>query len=143
VYVDSSQQKGQWNFGNGKSSDYFTYNNLPVKDSGIYKAYFTINNGPCQYTDSVTYELNYRTTGLNSIEDQLSIYPNPIQNSFQIVFPEDAKLTITDVLGVVVYQGAVSADTPLQIDASHLSSGQYLLQVSNASMDIRRVLIKN
>jgi hypothetical protein len=91
----------------------------------------------------VTYLLNYRTAGVNRIEEQLSIYPNPIQNSFLIAFPEDAHVTISDVLGVVVYQGAISADTPLQIDASHLSSGQYLLQVSNASMDIRRVLIKN
>ncbi len=142
VYVDSSQQKGQWNFGNGKSSDYFTYNNLPVKDSGIYKAYFTINNGPCQYTDSVIYELNYKTTGISAIEHQVSIYPNPIHNNLQIAYPADAQIVITNILGIIVYQGELSAGQPLILDTTHLSAGQYIIQVNNASTELRKLIIK-
>lgn len=142
VYVDSSQQKGLWNFGNGKSSGYFTYNNLPVKDTGIYVAYFTLNNGPCQYTDSVIYELNYKTTGISAIESQLSIYPNPIHNTLQIAYPADAQIVITNILGIVVYQGEVSAGQPLILDTTHLSAGQYIIQVNNASTEFRKLIIK-
>jgi hypothetical protein len=143
VYVDSSQQKGLWNFGNGKSSGYFTYNNLPVKDTGIYVAYFTLNNGPCQYTDSVIYELNYKTTGISAIESQLSIYPNPIHNTLQIAYPADAQIVITNILGIIVYQGEVSAGQPLILDTTHLSAGQYIIQVNNASTEFRKLIIKD
>ncbi len=142
TYLDTSKQKGKWQFGNGKGSDYFTNTRVMIQDSGSYTAYFSLTNGPCTYKDSVKYRLNYQVTGTADIRDWLLMYPNPVSEVLNVQVPEDGHMTITDIRGVVVYQSAISANTPLRISTKDLASGQYILSVSSETSEIRRLFIK-
>lgn len=142
TYLDTSKQKGKWQFGNGKGSDYFTNNHVMIQDSGSYTAYFSLSNGPCTYKDSVKYRLDYKLTGTTDIHDLLLMFPNPVSDELNVRVPEDGLLTITDIRGVVVYQSSISADTSFRISTKDFAAGQYILTVSGDVSETRRLFIK-
>lgn len=141
-FVDTGKQKGQWQFGNGKGSNYFTNNHVMIQDSGSYTAYFSLSNGPCTYTDSVSYLIDYKLTGTTEIHDLLLMYPNPVNDELTVRVPEDGLLTITDIRGVVVYQSSISADTSFRISTKDFAAGQYILTISGDVSESRRLFIK-
>ncbi|MFM6983267.1 MAG: T9SS type A sorting domain-containing protein, partial [Chitinophagaceae bacterium] len=141
-FVDTSKQKGRWQFGNGKGSSYFTNNYVMIQDSGRYTAYFSLSNGPCTYTDSVSYVLDYRLTGTDQLQDLLMMYPNPVSDELNVRVPADGHITITDIRGVVVYQSLINADTTFRISTKEFAAGQYILTISGDASEIRRLFIK-
>lgn len=141
-FVDTTRQKCSWQFGNGKGSIYYTNNNVLIQDSGTYTAYLTLSNGPCTYVDSVTYELNDRISSIKDQIDILLMYPNPVTDELNIQIPEDAKITITDIRGILVYQTNINADTIMRVSTKEFASGQYILTVKGESSETRRLFIK-
>ena len=91
------------------------------------------------FTHSIIVLRALDNTGLNPLnEGAVNIFPNPIQDSFNLEVSPDllgSIVTITDLNGKVVHQSTVS-EFMITIDAAHLSTGTYELRISNESDDV-------
>lgn len=92
----------------------------------------------CSGVDTVTIivDLCLGATPVSDLQTPISIYPNPTNGIFEIVFSNDASdvlIEITDVEGRIIYtslEPAVSNGSRKQIDLSAQADGVYLLHVS-------------
>lgn len=85
-------------------------------------------------------------TNVNPIsEGFVNVFPNPIQESFQLEVSAEflgATLTIVDVFGKVVHASNVTA-LNATVNASDLAKGMYFLKVSTESQEfLKRVVVK-
>lgn len=79
----------------------------------------------------------------------LSVYPNPAQNYVNVAFSSleshSGTVTMTDIIGKVVYQSEVtlsSGTTVAHIDMSGLESGQYIIRFSSDLVNITSKVTK-
>ena len=88
------------------------------------------------YYMSVSY-----TTGIsNAIVTNVSLYPNPVQNSLYVTTDATIqKVDIYSLTGIVMQQSVGNTKT---IDMSHLSSGSYLVNVFTEQGIIKNMIIK-
>jgi len=131
--ISSAGTYNQWNF-----------NGLPISDStrqvlvikGHSKGWYSVTvtnpaNG-CTTTSDSTTSINQ----LSAISNQLSVYPNPFNNSVNIKISSKVKtlngwsLRVNDVLGRIVYS-AESLNYNNAIDLSGLANGVYLITIAN------------
>ncbi len=84
----------------------------------------------CTDIDAVTVTVE-DCSGLNEFEISVSVYPNPINDSFTILWDNDrdATYTITDLNGRILNFGALSYGANQVISASW-NTGMYFLQIS-------------
>ncbi|WP_299668845.1 Ig-like domain-containing protein [uncultured Polaribacter sp.] len=80
----------------------------------------------------------------NSKADKLLVYPNPTSDSINIDFrnSEEASYSIVNYTGQILLSGVVKNGTT-SIDVSGLSSGFYLIRISNEYKTVSRKIIKN
>ncbi len=81
------------------------------------------------------------TTGLNAINEEgfgLSVYPNPFSDATVIEFAQDGdyNLIITDLTGKVVRTARVQGGSRYDLNASDLKDGLYILQATDANMNV-------
>jgi hypothetical protein len=136
--TSSSKTNNQW-YMNGLPINGDTSQNLIIYSTSPNEYYVVVNNeanGCSTSSDTVT------TTGINqvlTINNQLSIYPNPFNNDIIIKINSlalDVKewnLEIIDVLGRPVYSEQ-SLNYNNNIDLSNLSSGVYFITVINKTV---------
>jgi hypothetical protein len=84
-------------------------------------------------------EISYKTVMPNAYQfrvsetsEQLSIYPNPAQNSFKIELPNDmdaGKISIFNFQGQLVYEQCID-NASLTFDVSTIPSGIYQVQLT-------------
>ena len=79
-------------------------------------------------------------------EQSLTIYPNPGTGVFTVELPESAEIssniTIYDLTGKVVMQQTLNANTDvIQIDATSLSSGNYILRMQTNNGSYAEILV--
>ena len=74
----------------------------------------------------------------------ITIYPNPASTSLNVVVSENATVQLLDVEGrVVLIQTNVNANQSQEINTQSLSSGVYLMKVSNENfVSVKKVVIK-
>ncbi len=100
------------------------------------------------YTDNVIVdgdeivEINLIPTNIQSLENQISIYPNPSNGIFTVTNPQGFKnlvgLEITDITGKIIYSKdkAYLVSTTTQIDLTrghaHLHKGIYFITINTA-----------
>lgn len=78
----------------------------------------------------------------NSIEQLLSIYPNPATNAITIVNAENTNIEMIDILGNIVYSiKCMSRETTLSTE--NLANGTYFVKISNNNESIVRKVIIN
>ena len=101
------------------------------------------------YFDDVTVKvINAAGSGINQVtasENDMLVYPNPSNGSFEIAFTNSSvlnyDLTVTNVLGEVVYTQR-TAKPATKINLQGLAKGSYFVKVQTISKTyIRRILI--
>ncbi len=76
----------------------------------------------------------------------LDVYPNPSSSQSTIRFNADrtetAKLSITDMLGKVIYENEITADMQfLDLDLSNWAKGAYLIRMQNTD-EVQKLLVQ-
>ncbi len=86
---------------------------------------------------------NCTILGLNTIafENSIKLFPNPSTGIFTISIPEDANITVNDILGKVIYTNKVKAGNNT-IDISNYQAGIYLLNIANENGSVTKKIIK-
>ncbi len=84
-------------------------------------------------------------TGIENlgIEDVIDIYPNPSRGVFTLSFsaePKDAKLTIYQFNGQVVYEDVLNTKT-VEIDLSNKAPGLYLIEVEHRGVITKKKIV--
>lgn len=102
-----------------------------------------VNNGSLVVANGI--EINCETATINdvSFENNLSIYPNPFQNEFQI----NSKETILEIKlfskeGKLIMQQKYSSDINTLINTEFLNNGIYFLNINTTSGVYNRKIIK-
>ena len=72
---------------------------------------------------------------------EVVVYPNPSTGIFNIALQEDASVSVTDMLGKVIYTNKVKSGNNT-IDISNYQSGIYLLNVTSENGSVTKKLIK-
>ncbi len=128
----SNAKSYSWDFGDASFSPAVnpTHGYLP----GTYDVILTAANdcGSVQDTQTINY------TGINEkdlIRNAIKIYPNPNEGSFEVslsvLVGEDSEITISDVLGKIIYEKQVSFNNSdkVKFDLSGYNSGLYFINV--------------
>ena len=85
-------------------------------------------------TDSLTSLMRQMNLGVAGFENtNISIYPNPTSTGWSIAgIPAHSELLLTDVTGKTIYTTSNGKESKLEIPASRLSTGLYMLHVRNS-----------
>lgn len=89
------------------------------------------------------------TVAINDLDlsKSLTVYPNPSNGNFQILFDNnlthsDLLVNVINTLGEIVYSTYKNEGTVLQIDISSVSSGTYILNlISDKEIISKNILI--
>ena len=83
----------------------------------------------------------------NDISDleKIVIYPNPSEGIFNLSFSgkinNEVKLTVTNIIGQILFEKKAFEVTNFELDLSRYTSGTYILKISNEEKTINRKLI--
>ena len=127
--------------------DYETFR-FPINTSfeGIHKIYFVFK-GDHLWDLMNLKSIQFKTSGINSIVDKpsfsdetLTIYPNPSTDNITVQLKENATLEIFNILGEFLLGRQLYADKNT-ISIRDLSSGNYIVKISNDRKVISKILI--
>ena len=99
----------------------------------------TTNSNGCVYSAAHTQSVS-PCTAIQETEytQSLQVYPNPSAKAFRIKDLKEAGLiTITNALGMTVFEKACSASETVEVE-HNLASGLYWIQIQNQQGDIRK-----
>lgn len=93
------------------------------------------------------YEIFALATNDSAIQSTISVYPNPVKDFLTVDFNseklENSSYQLFDVSGKIVNQGNLK-NAKTQISASNLTTGMYILRITNAGKIIKTFkIIKN
>jgi hypothetical protein len=127
------------------SGEFFTYEECEASCSGVVEDSWNCNNDAC--VDPLDGSGEFSTLNdceqvcqnISSISEKLinvSIFPNPSSNIFNLEFNSDSKseIIVTNVLGEQVYIESTQSigDFDTQIDLSNYSTGVYNLTIKTS-----------
>jgi hypothetical protein len=125
-------------------TDYTTYGKVFIYDFfGALVDSFAVNVSPGTFAFDVRI-----TTGIseNNVSANLFLYPNPVSDELHIGFidseNEKAILTLTDVLGQVIYQKQINTNVPNTLSVSTIPQGVYFLKVETPNGKATKKIIK-
>lgn len=72
------------------------------------------------------------TTGINELEGEVNVYPNPATTVINIDNAEGAQISVYDLSGRMV-SNVESASANQTIDASNLAKGMYIVRIANGN----------
>jgi hypothetical protein len=81
--------------------------------------------------------LHFRNTGVNDEHHEVSLFPNPTTGKVTVKAVGMNRLTVTDVLGQVVFDTEVNADQ-IELNLSNCESGLYMIHVNTDSFTVVR-----
>ncbi len=113
-------------------------NSLVIHDARIANLYYQefvqryIENGGTLLYDGMVF-----TEDLQGIHNEMKVYPNPVQNNLQVVYPgktdDGLELSITDMQGRMVYnanlENGFSKDFSINLEG--FSAGMYILRIND------------
>jgi PKD repeat protein len=81
----------------------------------------------------------------NSLKNDFTLFPNPVQNKVGIIFTNSAssKISITNALGQEVYEAAIINQQSSEIDVSKFNAGIYFVTIMQKNEHKTFKLIKN
>jgi hypothetical protein len=116
--------------GNSTGPSYYQYiDNEPLPGNNYYRLSQTNNDGSTTYIG---------TTECNMSNYNLEVYPNPSTGSFSVMLPsgisgEAVSVTVTDLLGQIVYSSTILNIQKFTVDMSVQPSSIYILKVTGAN----------
>lgn len=134
-----------WRFGDGgratSVNPVYVYNNI---DKGTFQACLgVINASGCLSESCQNITINLVSVN-NPVNTLFNVYPNPTNGLFTIELSNNltADITLFDATGKAVFKADTNGSNMLQIDASNLVQGVYLLQVNNeGTMHTERIIV--
>jgi hypothetical protein len=127
--------------GNGNSSSMINYeftDETPYSGISYYRLKQVDMNGSMAASD-------VKTVSFNS-DDLISLYPNPNNGQFTLVAyqPGTYEISITDVLGQVVYHSSISSESILEKNIqTFLAKGTYIVHVnSNELTFVKKIIVE-
>jgi hypothetical protein len=97
----------------------------------------------CTAVDSVYVILG---TGVQEYQVGMSVYPNPNQGSFTVVFEGNTAssvLSIMDITGRIIREEELNGDAVMQVDMTAEPKGIYFIRISNEqSIKMERIIIQ-
>lgn len=89
----------------------------------------TSGYGQDLYVDDINIT-NLTNVSLNSMSENISLFPNPSNGNMFITSAENSTIEIVDILGKVVYSKMINTNNE-QLDLSNLANGSYMARISN------------
>lgn len=127
-----------WNFGDGSTAT--DENPIHIyQTGGFYDVKLTVRK--CQEIDSISKTLEIIVVGIEEEIEGIRIYPNPIQENFQIESSESFNYMVFTADGRLVKSGKHQSGASL-IEMSQQSKGIYYLEILYPEKRILKKLIK-
>jgi hypothetical protein len=125
-------------------TDYTTYGKVFIYDFfGALVDSFAVDVSPGTFAFDVRLATEISE---NNVATNLLIYPNPVSDELHIGFidseNEKATLTLTDVLGRVVFQKQIVINIPNTLSMVNVPQGAYLLKVETLSGTTTKRIVK-
>ncbi|PCH68687.1 MAG: hypothetical protein COC01_03290 [Bacteroidetes bacterium] len=146
----------KWDYGNGMTSTIAKEPFVTYLNEGTYTSCLQCNSDPqeCITCVNITVPSNDSGSTFGSIADyqilqeNIFIYPNPNNGSFNIVFPlnmnSDIYLRIFDQLGRNIYQNKINHTSvlkPYELTIPNPSKGMYFIQITDGDYMILKKMI--
>jgi PKD repeat protein len=132
----------RWTFGDGDSSNLAAPSHTYKADSGTYTVCLTIiNTEGCSQTSC---KKVYFNVGIQDIDENFTIYPNPTENLLYISSIEsfqNALLTLSDAQGKTIMQSNCNG-LYCTLNLKSLPKGVYTLSIENEGRVMKKVVIK-
>ena len=119
----------------GVDTDMLTVSNVTLGQNNTLFRCIVTENSNCSDTTDVAVLTVEDNTGLEELNQQISIYPNPTSTSFTITSKNsiNSSFKLMDIQGKVVLTGKIES-TEETVDISKLSKGQYNLVFEDESI---------
>lgn len=132
-----------WNFGDGDSLDVGTGSPMPhqFNQTGTYAVSLTVSNdcGGATIKKQIYVQPTTGIEGVEGLEKELKVYPNPAKNKINILLPEHItinKIILYNILGQKVYESSGSGNHQFTIDISAFSNGIYNVRIRTNMGDV-------
>jgi hypothetical protein len=115
---------------------------LPLETSIFNTAYIYFDFNPAIVTNTTINTLHIDNTSIDELanDQRLLVYPNPFSETTTVYFGEDLtnhSIQIVDITGKVVYSNTTLTGNKIEIEASSLTEGMYiLLLIDNESNQV-------
>jgi transforming growth factor-beta-induced protein len=130
---------GPLNTLNGETVTISITNGAMVNASNVILADVQGDNGVAHVIDAVL--LPNATSVANATAAGISVFPNPVVNALNIVYPSSARFSVTDMSGKLIESGTVMGRA--QLDMSSFADGMYILKVSGNEGQFVSTIVKN
>ena len=128
------------------NSGYYEYIDSPAT-AGTYYYQVRADYGDCESEPAQAYDnpsVNYvsaTTDGLNELDGKVSLYPNPTSGNVTIEAEGMTHITVVSVLGQMVYDTELSADS-YTLNMAQFNAGMYMVRVyTESGMTVKRVTV--
>lgn len=121
--------------GGGRPQSEWFEKNIELPEGTKYVAFRHFNSPNKNYLliDDVTiYAVEHEPTGIATNGDkasELMLYPNPTTGNVKIMAPNMQRITVVTVLGQVVFDAAVNADT-YELNTTSFEAGTYMVRIA-------------
>ncbi len=102
--------------------------------------YLTIQDTATISADTTIEVVMQNEEAVNSLLNNVVIYPNPNNGIFTISLPDNATVVITDIAGSIIYKSLII--NSLQIDISNQPAGIYFIKITSENSNIIKKIIK-
>lgn len=135
TFIDQVDAKGN----PSTISHYITYDNYPQLGNNYYRLKMVDENGSYEYSD-------IRVVNLGDDSPYISIYPNPANNSFEVVFKgiEDKTIQIIDATGrVIPFDYHINSSSSISIHSAPFADGVYTIRILGEQIKSERFIINH
>ena len=127
--------------------NYYEYIDTPETAGTYYYQVKAVYDNGCESAAAQAYDdpshdyVSAVVTGLSDNEGNVALYPNPTKGNVTIEAAGMSRVTVVSVLGQVVYDTEVNADT-YTLNMSQFNAGMYMVRVyTEAGVTVKRVTV--
>jgi hypothetical protein len=120
-------------------NNYELYDTQPSKGLNYYRLVQYDNNGTTTYSPIISLTIS------SSVDQLFTVVPNPSSDYFTVLFIQDfnqATVTLTDVLGKLLYTEKIESQSSSIELGNFLTKGAYVLTVTTSTASTSRLIVK-
>ena len=126
---------------------YYEYIDTPASAGTYYYQVTTVYDNECESGAAVAFDnpnnnyVEVGVTGINENDNKVALYPNPTKGNVTIEAEGMSRITVVSVLGQVVYDTELDADT-YTLNMSQFNAGMYMVRVyTEEGVVVKRVTV--